>query len=241
MSHFIYSVLQAESRVIQHIQKYLYDNYPWVNCFTGMSKMRKFTFIVVSEITLDSVSAVDIAFDKQRYRMILHQERLLAKVVSDPVNDIRSLIVESRHGAARVLVRHSFKQQDGHDIQVNAIESHGVRTSYSHLDQPMVFNAGRSIGLKDKLLHQSELPLLLDESWPDSRWVFLHAPAQRISRNLVRYRSGFLKAGEETGKLGFIGVLPTNNPVTEPNFLDDDLPIRAKHHIKWFSEIHMSK
>lgn len=68
LSHFIYSGLQAESGVIQHIQKYLYAIYPWVNCFAGMNKMRKFTLIVVSEITLDSVSKVDITLNKQRYR-----------------------------------------------------------------------------------------------------------------------------------------------------------------------------
>ncbi len=155
------------------------------------------------------------------------------------MNDLRSLIVESRRGAIRVLVRHSFKQQGEHGIQVNTIESHGVMTS--HLNQPMVFQAGRSIGLNDKLLLQFELPLLFNESWSDSRWIFLHAPPQRISRNLVRYRSGFLKASEEAGKLGFIGVLPANDPTTEPNFLEDDLPIPAKRYFKWFSEIRMSQ
>ncbi|GJL76487.1 FecR family protein [Nitrosomonas sp.] len=204
---------------------------------TGTGEIRRITLADGSHITLDSGSAVDIAYDPRQRRIILHRGRLLAEVEPDSSRTQRPFIVETRDGTAQALGTRYTVEQTDHDSIVNVLESQVAVATHIHPHQSVTLQAGQSVRMDDGQLQQPEAASPFAASWTQARLIYQDVPLTLVIDDLSRYRNGFLKMNKQAAQLRFTGVLPTDDPAAALSILENALPIHIKQYGGWLTWI----
>ncbi|SFK22817.1 FecR family protein [Nitrosomonas aestuarii] len=204
---------------------------------TGTGEIRRITLTDGSRITLDSDSAVDIAYDPHQRRIILHRGRLLAELGPDSSRTQRPFIVETRDGTAQALGTRYTVELTDHDSTVNVIESQVAVATRVHPYQSVTLQAGQSIRMDDGQLQQPEAASPFAASWTQARLIYQDAPLTQVIDDLSRYRNGFLKMNKQAAQLRFTGVLPTDDPAAALSILENALPIQIRQYGGWLTWI----
>jgi transmembrane sensor len=206
---------------------------------TGIGEIRQVSLADGSTLTLDSGSAVDIAFSAHERRVILRSGRLLAEVAPDTAPNKRPFIVENRDGTAQALGTRYVVEQTEHNSVVSVIESRVAVASRAQPDQPVNLQAGQSVRFDSKRVDQPEAASPFTASWTKARLVYQDVPLDQVVADLARYRKGFLKNDEHAAQLRFTGVLPADDPEAALSIIKNALPVRIERHTSWLIWIAM--
>lgn len=204
---------------------------------TGMTEIRRISLPDGSRLTLDGNSAVDIAFDTQQRRIILHRGRLLAEVAPVLLTKQPPFTVETRDGTAEALgTRYTVEQTDNDSI-VTVTESRVAVASRTRPHQYTTVRDGQSIRFDGQQLQQPETASPFAASWVQQRLVYQDTPLDTIINDLGRYRNNYLSIHAQAAQLRFTGVLPINDPEAALSILENALPIQVTRYGGWIIRI----
>lgn len=208
---------------------------------TRIGEIRHIALVDGSVLTLDSDSAVDIAFNTRERRVILRSGRLMAEVALAQAAGERPFIVESRDGLTQALGTIFSVEQAEHDSVVNVIESHVAVASHNNPNHSVTLQTGESVRFNQQHISQPEITQLFATSWLQSRLVYQDEALGQVIDDLARYHKGFLKISEDTAQLRFTGVLPTDDQEAALNILENALPVHIGRHTNWLTWISLRK
>lgn len=200
---------------------------------TTIGEIRRIELADGSAVTLDSNSAIDIVFDRQQRRIILHSGRLLAEVTADDSISARPFIIESRDGTAQALGTHYSVEQTSRDSLVTVLESRVAVASRNALDRPVTLQTGQMARFDSERIHPVETTNAYAASWVQARLVFENTPLKNVITELARYHKGWLQIDPQIEQIRFTGVLPSDDLSAALNILENALPINIKQTFNW--------
>lgn len=204
---------------------------------TATGEIRHLTLNDGSRVTLDSNSAVDIAFDSRQRRIVLHRGRILAEVAPDSSVNRPPFIVETRDGTARALGTLYTVEQTGKESIVTVIESQVNVANRAKPRHFVTLQAGQSIRFDSEALQLPETAPAFAASWTQARLIYQNTPLEKVIDDLARYRSGHLNLDAHAAQLHFTGVLPADDPEAALNILHNALPVRITRYGGWLIRI----
>ena len=208
---------------------------------TRVGEIREIALTDGSILTLDSSSAVDIAFNASERRVILRSGRLMAEVALAQVAGERPFIVENRDGLTRALGTIFSVEQTEHDSVVNVIESQVAVASHDNPNHSVTLQTGESVHFNHKHISQPEVIQPFATSWLQSRLVYQDEPLSQVIDDLSRYHKGFLRVSKDTAQLRFTGVLPVDDQEAALRILENALPVHIGRHTNWLTWISLSQ
>jgi transmembrane sensor len=200
---------------------------------TATGEIRRIEMADGSHVTLDSNSAIDIAFDKQQRRIILHSGRLLAEVTVDDSFSPRPFIIENRDGTAQALGTRYSVEQSSRGSRVTVMESRVATASHAKPGERVTLEAGQSIQFDSKRIYPVEIADTYATSWAQAQLVFENVPLENVITELARYHKGWLKIDSQTEQMLFTGVLPSNDLPAALEILENALPINIQQPFDW--------
>ncbi len=204
---------------------------------TGMTEIRRIALPDGNHLILDGNSAVDISFDSQQRRIILHRGRLLAEVAPVLSDEHSPFTVETRDGTAQALGTRYIVEQNDHDSTVTVIESKVAVANRARPHEYITLQDGQSIHFDSQRLQQPEIASPFAASWAQQRLIYQNTSLDTVISDLSRYRSNYLSINTQAAQLRFTGVLPTNDPEAALSILENALPIRITRYGGWIIRI----
>ncbi len=204
---------------------------------TRVGEIRKIVLTDGSILTLDSGSAVDIAFNVSERRVILRSGRLMAEVALSQTTGERPFVVENRDGITQALGTIFSVEQTERDSVVNVIESQVAVASHDNPNYSVTLQTGESVRFDHKHISQPEVTKPYATSWLQSRLVYQDEPLSQVINDLSRYHKGFLRVDKDTAQLRFTGVLPVDDQEAALRILENALPVHIGRHTNWLTWI----
>jgi len=208
-----------------------YRNTPWQEWLaqerTATGERRQITLPDGSQLTLNTGTAVDIAFDSQTRRLILRSGEILIQTAPDPQTPARPFIVEGRHGNLRALgtrfVVHQQEQSSSVAVLQGAVEvtPRDNRSARYIVDtnQQSSFNQLRGDGLQALTPHA--------DAWSSGTLYVERMPLGEFVTEVARYRPGVLRCDPAVAQLQVAGVFQLRDTDAILTALVESLPLRA--------------
>lgn len=195
---------------------------------TGIGERRQFHLADGSQLSLNAVTGVDIAFDEQQRLLILREGELVVQVASDPSRPFR---VRSAQGDITALGTRFLVRQEAQITSVVVLE-HSVRVS---LPNGVFRDVQRGEAV---LLHAHSIEFLGTgqnhrADWLEGRLSVLNEPLSGVIDRLRAYRVGLIRVAPEVRSLRVQGVYPLDDTERTLRALAETLPIRVERYTPW--------
>lgn len=186
---------------------------PWLAQFsTGTGQRRQVLLDDGTVLDLNTATAVDIQFDRNRRLVQLHRGEILVTTAPDNHAPHRPFVVQTRQGSARALGTR-FRVQDSDGAIMVAVFQGAVEYSGKHSGVTTRIDAGAQ-GWFDADGPRSAQTGADDDAvaWKDGMIVANRMPLGQLVAELNRYRSGWLRCDEAVADLPISGVFPIDQP-----------------------------
>ncbi|MFZ5875582.1 MAG: FecR domain-containing protein [Nitrospirota bacterium] len=202
---------------------------------TATGEVRRVTLEDGSVLTLNTRSAVDIAFDERERVVRLVEGEVLAEVAQEAGG--RPFRIIGRDGLAQALGTCYLVRQDDAGTTVTVLESRVAVTARQRPTDPVVVRAGERVRFNAREVEPVSPAPTGVESWTRSRLVFHDAPVADVIAELARYRTGVLRvSGDVSRSLRFTGVLPARDTDAALALIERSLPVtvhRMTSYLVW--------
>jgi transmembrane sensor len=178
----------------------------WADGRTGVGETHAIVLSDGSKITLDSSSAVDIAYDGQERRVRLLEGRARFDVAPAPG---RPFLVEAKGGTTRALGTIFMVDRSGSEVAVNAVH-HDIAVAKGK--QRVVLHPGQSLHYGDTV-GGPEVSARGFDAWMQGNVVFENATLADVASALQRYSGQRLVVWGQARALRFSGVVRTADPI----------------------------
>ncbi|MCK9504839.1 MAG: FecR family protein [Porticoccaceae bacterium] len=191
---------------------------------TAMGEIHTLTLPDGSSVTLDSNSAIDVAFDQEQRRIELIRGAVLLEVSKDPQ---RPMVVAVPEGTVQALgTRYSVRRGDDHSV-VSVYESQ-VQVSTADQQTTRVVEAGQQVRLQAEFIQMlaGDLPAYPD--WSRKRLVFQDAPMSEVVARLGHYHRGLIHLHSSADNRRFTGALPADDSLAALDLLADSMNLEQR-------------
>ena len=189
---------------------------------TGTGEWQKVQLADGTQLMLNTATAVDIDFNAETRRVLLHSGEIYIRTGSDHQ---RPFLVETRDGTVLALgTRYSVRKLDG-GTQVRVYE-HAVEIAPRHTTQKLRLDAGQQAVLTPDTI---QTPGHLDANepgWTQRRLVAERMRLDDLLTELSRYRNGILRCDPSIADLRLTGVYPLDDIDRALATLEEGLPVR---------------
>jgi transmembrane sensor len=189
---------------------------------TGTGEWKQVQLADGTQLMLNTATAIDIDFNAETRRVLLHAGEIYIRTASDPQ---RPFLVETRDGTARALgTRYSVRKLDG-GTQVRVYE-HAVELAPHHTTQKLRLDAGQQAVLTPDTI---QIPDHLDTSepgWTQRRLVAERMRLDDFLAELSRYRNGILRCDPRIADLRLTGIFPLDDIDRALATLEEGLPVK---------------
>jgi len=194
---------------------------------TATGEQRQIKLTDGSQLTLNTGTAVDIAFDGQTRRLILRSGEILIQTAPDPQTPARPFIVEDAHGSLRALGTRFVVRQQEHSSSVAVLQGAVEVTPHDNTaaryivgtDQQSTFNRQHGDGLQPLTPHA--------DAWSSGTLYVERMPLGEFVAQVARYRSGILRCDPAVAQLQVAGVFQLRDTDAILTALVESLPLRA--------------
>lgn len=194
---------------------------------TATGEQRQITLIDGTRLTLNTGTAVDIAFDGQTRRLILRSGEILIQTAPDPQTPARPFIVEDNHGSLRALgtrfVVRQHEQSSSVAVLQGAVEvtprANAAARYIVGTDQQSTFNQHHGDGLQPLTPHA--------DAWSGGTLYVERMRLGEFVAEVARYRPGILRCDPAVAQLQVAGVFQLRDTDAILTALVESLPLRA--------------
>ncbi|MCE4070698.1 MULTISPECIES: FecR domain-containing protein [Pseudomonas] len=175
-----------------------------------------------SQITLNTGSAVNVAFNARERRLSLVEGEILVDALPDP----RPFLVDSRHGLLRTPAARFSLRDLGDACRVAvldkevSVELPGAASQVVSAGQQLVFGAQGFQSLQSADANAS--------AWENGMLLAQGMRLDALLEELGRYRSGFLRCDPRLANLRVTGAIPVGDSDAGLALLADMLPVKLR-------------
>lgn len=199
---------------------------PWVewnaDLHTAVGERKHMRLPDGSQITLNTDSAVNVAFNARERRLSLVEGEILVDALPDP----RPFIVDSRHGLLRTPASRFSLRDLGNACRVAvldrelSVELPGRAIQVVSTGQQLVFGAQGFQSLQSADANAS--------AWENGMLLAQGMRLDELLGELGRYRSGFLRCDPRLADLRVTGAIPVGDSDAGLALLADMLPVKLR-------------
>ena len=178
-----------------------------------------------TELNLNTDTAVDILFDDQYRRIVLHRGEITVNTAPDPAAVKRSLIVSTARGQVKALGTH-FWIRDGKTTEV-AVFDGATEVTHDHKGGVHLVEKGYQVSLNRQgvsALSSADVNVM---GWTEGKIIAQSMPLGEFLAELERYYSGVIVCDEAVAGLKLSGVFPLDNKEHVLNAIEQSLPVRV--------------
>nr|WP_246066391.1 FecR domain-containing protein [Limnobacter alexandrii] len=181
-----------------------------------------------SELTLDSDSAVEIAFTATQNLIVLRRGRVMVRTAGDVGFQQLKPVVKTREGYAQALGTVFSVEQKANTTQVEVFEE---RVQWRPLRQgePQILQAGEQaeFGPQGVLSHQSISQA--QAAWVRGLYVANSVDLKTWAAEISRYRASRIHCDSAVASWRVSGTFPLTKPEVALAALQDALPVQLIH------------
>ncbi len=177
---------------------------------TAAGEQRQFTLADGTRIRLNTASAMDIQFDAQQRRILLHSGEIFIQTAPDSQPIHRPFIVETQHGTARALGTQFNVRQLGDQTRVAVFEGAVEILASQHM-QPLRLDAGQQASYSKSVISTVTIADTQAHAWVDGQLVVERMRLVDFLVEVSRYRAGIIRCDDEVAGLMVSGVYPLHD------------------------------
>lgn len=201
---------------------------------TGVGERREITLPDGSALTLNTASAVDVAFSSTRRLLTLYAGEVLIRTGSDAAYDThRPFAVATRHGEVRALGTQFTVRAEANYSDVAVLED-AVALQPASGASPVLVSAGHHARLTAR---DASAPQSNDASvaaWQYGSIIAVDMPLGALVAELSRYRAGHLHCDPAIAKLKVSGAFPIDDTDRALDALVGAFPVRVSRNTRWW-------
>ncbi|ENO86970.1 FecR domain-containing protein [Thauera linaloolentis] len=201
---------------------------------TGTGERRNVTLKDGTLLTLNTRSAVDIAFDAHQRRLTLHTGEIMVSTAPDPGG--RPFVIATPHGELLpVGTRFSVRRlaEDGHPIRVAVFEG-AVDIRPRHGGPTRRLHAGTQSDFTADTIQPPETLRSGGDAWVRGMLVASRMPLDQFIAELARHRPGLLRCDPAVAGLQVTGAFPLDDGDRVLAMLEQVLPVRAEYRTRYW-------
>lgn len=204
---------------------------------SGVGQQRRIVLDDGTRLTLNTASAVDVIFDRQRRQINLRRGEILIDTAKDPQATPRPFLVQSAQGTMQALGTRFLVRQWPQASSIAVFEG-AVRI------QPATAGiAARTLQAGWQMRFDSagmDAPQAADDSasaWSSGMLVADRMPLRALLTELGRYRHGQLGCDEQIAQLPVSGAFPIDNTDAALELLAHSLPVRLQYLTRYWVSV----
>lgn len=218
-----------------------YRRLPWQDWLadyrTGTGERRDLTLPDGSSLSLNTASAVDIAFSTSQRLLKLRDGEILVGTAPDGVAIPRPFLVQTRHGRVLALgTRFTVRLGDGYsDV---AVLDKAVRVQPTQdASASAIVTAGQHMRFTANALGPIQDNDAATASWQYGSLIAVDMPLGQLTAELARYRPGRLSCNPTIAGLKISGAFPINDTDRALKALTRSFPVRVHRHTRYWVTI----
>lgn len=197
---------------------------------TGTGEVRDTRLSDGTHLWLNALSAVDVRYNAEQRRVLLHQGEILIDTAKDP---LRPFLVDTEHGRLQALgTRFSVRRETARtllNVYAGAVEVRsldGSRSQRVEAGQQLLFGAAGFDPLDSASAAR--------EAWSRGLLLADNLPLEQLLDELGRYRPGHLGCSPDIARLPVMGAFPLHDSDRALGLLEAALPVRVKRLASWW-------
>lgn len=206
---------------------------------TAVGERRQVTLPDGSRLTLNTSTALDVAFSDRQRLLRLHAGEILLTTATDPGPAHRPLVVQTPHGEATALgTRFTVFTDDG-SSSVAVLEK-AVRVQAAN-GPTLTVNTGQHL----RFTRDGLGPLQANDpsvaSWESGSIVAIDMPLGELVKQLDRYRPGRLVCAQDVADLRVSGAFPIDDTDRALAALARSFPVRAVRRTRYWVSVEAAR
>lgn len=199
---------------------------------TGVGEQRRMQLADGSRLTLNTDSAVDLAFSAQRRVVILRAGEIFIETAKDP----RPFIVSGAHGQLRALGTRFSVRQDS-DSSLLSVFQHAVALRLLDGSGETIIDQGQSVRFDGQRLLQRQPLAANGDAWVSGSLVVDGWRLDQLLAELQRYRSGYLGCDPEIAHLKVSGAFSLSDIDRTLAAVARVLPVRVSRYSRYWTRL----
>lgn len=198
---------------------------------TGTGEQRGVELADGSHMTMNTRSAVDVAFDSARRLIQLHAGEILLETArhrgsASVVSDARPFIVETGHGAIRALGTRFIVRSNADSTRVTVLED-SVEVRATSLGDPVLLRAGQQLSITPDGAGPTRAADPAAEDWVHGSLVVNDWRLGDVVTELARYHSGRLACDPAVADIRVSGAFPIHDTDKALAVIMQAFPVRV--------------
>jgi transmembrane sensor len=202
---------------------------------TATGERRQVTLPDGSRLTLNTSTALDVAFSGRQRLLRLHAGEILLTTAADPVASHRPLVVQTPHGEATAVgTRFTVFADDGGSTV--AVLEKAVRVQAGRAPA-MIVNAGQQLRFTRDGLGPLQASDPFVASWESGSIVAIDMSLGALVSQLDRYRPGRLVCADDVATLRVSGAFPIDDTDRALAALTRSFPVRLVRRTRYWISV----
>lgn len=182
-----------------------------------------------SRLSLNTASAVDLDFQANLRRIVLHEGEILIATATDPQSPPRPLVVDTRLGRLTALGTRFNVLSDTQGVQLAVFEG-TVRISPTTRRPAVDIAAGQQVRIEAERIEHSGPADQAREQWAHGQLIADNVPLAEFIAELQRYTPIHLEVDAAAARHRLLGVYRITQPVRDVplilSAIENALPVR---------------
>lgn len=195
---------------------------------TATGERRDVTLPDDSRLTLNTASAVRLAWSDQERRLVLVEGEILVATAAGSKSDSRALLVETAHGTIRALGTRFSVRETGDGRTRVSVFADAVAVQPSAGGQAQRLEAGNALAFDRVRVFPAAAHDTAAPAWSRGQLVSSNQRLGDFLAELARYRPGVLRCDPAVADLRLSGVFQLEDTDRILDLLDETLPVRVE-------------
>lgn len=186
-----------------------------------------------SQVRLNSLSALDVEFDTNERRLVLHSGEILIQTAK---GDTRPFVVETPQGRLQALGTRFLVRREGDSTELIVLQS-AVAARPSSSAQERIVRSGERVYMDRQHLSDSTPAPIGADAWSRGMLVADDLPLEQLIEQIGEYRSGYLGLDPSLADLRISGSFPLHDTDKALAALPPSLPVRIERIGSWWTRV----
>lgn len=210
----------------------------WVaDVSTATGERRTLTLADGTTVTLNTDSALDLAYDPAQRRLHLLRGEILVATSPDDTTPARPFVVQTAAGQVRPIGTRFLVHRLGDESRVSVLQGAVALHPADRLGTPLRLDAGQAVTFTAAGIASPPQPLGTQAAWIDGVLIASDTRLDHFLADLQRYHPGRLSCDPAVAGLRLSGTFPLAEVGRIPRALTQVLPVRLHTLGPWWTRL----